>query len=496
MGSHFYDNEFEEFLKEQSDQFRMYPSDHVWRSIQKEVHGPVKWPALTVVAIMIIAALVVGTVAVKKDVQLTVTPGKQQASTIAQALTATAPVAKTQAIISDNLSVERLTNKAIALAEQAVRETVISGDIEIVEDYSGVVAAGAEVQLHVTTPAVLATLQEPALITHRDEPVKEKATTRPNVYSAVASEFVSSSMLRDFGQPASFRPQSEFNYTFPYSQYYERSGNYTTQLNFAVEHADKETKLRSPLKKLGSAKSKYDFQFYLTPSASYRRLVDNEEGTLTKSYITALPLAQNYVIDLNQVINHRPATGFEVGFSLGYNLNRNFAVRSGLQFNIQQYNIDAFVHSNEQTTIALTSGNSNELVNTVSGFRSISGSVPITLKNRYYQISIPIGVDWRPINKKFAWGIAAAIQPTYTFDKEPFIITSNFKNYADGSELMRNFNINANIETYLGYNTGKYRWQIGPQIRYQVLPTMASSYPIREYMIDYGIKVGLVRSLQ
>ena len=66
MGSHFYDNEFEEFLKEQSDQFRMYPSDHVWRSIQKEVHGPVKWPALTVVAIMIIAALVVGTVAVKK----------------------------------------------------------------------------------------------------------------------------------------------------------------------------------------------------------------------------------------------------------------------------------------------------------------------------------------------------------------------------------------------------------------------------------------------
>ena len=134
MGSHFYDNEFEEFLKEQSDQFRMYPSDHVWRSIQKEVHGPVKWPALTVVAIMIIAALVVGTVAVKKDVQLTVTPGKQQASTIAQALTATAPVAKTPAIISDNLSVERLTNKAIALAEQAVRETVISGDIEIVED--------------------------------------------------------------------------------------------------------------------------------------------------------------------------------------------------------------------------------------------------------------------------------------------------------------------------------------------------------------------------
>jgi len=101
----------------------------------------------------------------------------------------------------------------------------------------------------------------------------------------------------------------------------------------------------------------------------------------------------------------------------------------------------------------------------------------------------------RPINNKFAWGIAASIQPTYTFDKEPFVITSNYKNYADGSQLMRNWNINTSFETYLGYNTGKYRWQIGPQIRYQLLPTMNNTYPIREYLLDYGIKVGLVRSL-
>jgi hypothetical protein len=107
-----------------------------------------------------------------------------------------------------------------------------------------------------------------------------------------------------------------------------------------------------------------------------------------------------------------------------------------------------------------------------------------------------LGIDWRPVNNKFAWGISASIQPTYTFDKEPFIITSNFKNYTDGSQLMRNWNINTSFETYLGYNTGKYRWQIGPQVRYQLLPTMNNSYPIREYLLDYGIKIGLVRSLK
>src|SRR6266542_3263073 len=119
----------------------------------------------------------------------------------------------------------------------------------------------------------------------------------------------------------------------------------------------------------------------------------------------------------------------------------------------------------------------NHILNTITVFRNIAGSSSIVLKNRYYEISLPIGIDWRPFNGKFSWGIAASIQPTYTFDKEPFIITSNFKNY-------------------LGYNTGKYRWQIGPQIRYQLLPTMTNSYPIREYLVDYGIKIGLVRSLK
>jgi len=177
-------------------------------------------------------------------------------------------------------------------------------------------------------------------------------------------------------------------------------------------------------------------------------------------------------------------------------LNTKFALRSGLQFNMREYDIDAYVHPIEPATIALVNRSSSDIFNTVTGFRNTAGSSPIVLKNRYYEISLPIGIDWRPVNEKFAWGIATSIQPTYTFDKEPFIITSNFKNYADGSQLMRNWNLNTSFETYLGYNTGKYRWQIGPQIRYQLMPTMTNSYPIREYLVDYGIKIGLTRSLK
>src|SRR5205814_3408045 len=99
--------------------------------------------------------------------------------------------------------------------------------------------------------------------------------------------------------------------------------------------------------------SKFDFQFYVTPSISYRRLVDDAQGKLSKHYITALPLAANYMVDVNRVIRHRSAAGYEIGLSLGYNLNSKLALHSGLQFNMREYDIDAYVHPIEPATIAL-----------------------------------------------------------------------------------------------------------------------------------------------
>ena len=76
---------------------------------------------------------------------------------------------------------------------------------------------------------------------------------------------------------------------------------------------------------------------------------------------------------------------------------------------------------------------------------------------------MPLGIDWMAwTNNKFSWGLAGSLQPTYTFDKQPLIISSNYKNYTDGSAYVRNWNVNANLESYFGYTTGSYRWQLGP----------------------------------
>ena len=59
------------------------------------------------------------------------------------------------------------------------------------------------------------------------------------------------------------------------------------------------------------------------------------------------------------------------------------------------------------------------------------------------------------------------------------------------------WNINTGIEAFMQFNGKKgISWQVGPQIRYQLLPGAVRSYPVREHLIDYGLKIGFVKTLQ
>lgn len=493
MGNRIYDNDFEEFLKEQSDDYRMYPSDHVWRSIHKEVHGYSKWPALTVIAIFIISALVVGTVITKPHISLDYIADNTSPVSNSEKLSQNDSGNRLNAtsdkknIPVTTLSIAKITQETIDLAKETVQKNYDNREILIIKNdnipgISGLPQIAQDNNYSID--AGHSNAKEKAS-NSADENTMKAAVTSYNIMREMQNSKAAFSNLHFGNKYKLFATDNSAGSTNNYSQF-----------NFEVQRPS-DNSLGSRISRIGKSTDKLDFQFYVTPSISYRRLVDNAQGQLSKSYISALPYAANYVVDVDQVINHKASTGLEVGFNLGYNFNKKLAVRSGFQFNMQQYKIDAYVHSSEPATIALSDGNSNMLLNTVSGFGSVAGSEPIELTNRYYQISVPVAIDWRPLHSgKFSWGFAAAIQPTYTFDKEPFIITSNYKNYADGSQLMRNWNINTNFETYVGYTAGKYRWQLGPQFRYQLMPTMANNYPIKEYLLDYGIKLGLVRMLK
>jgi hypothetical protein len=279
--------------------------------------------------------------------------------------------------------------------------------------------------------------------------------------------------------------------------FFQLKRNSVTQNNFdldfkvAPEHAEL---LPQAFEQLSKNSSRFDFRFYVTPSVSYRHL--NEQKQNTQQEVNTVSLESNKVKP-SQAIHQNPAIGYETGFGLGYHLNKKFTLTGGFQFNISQYKIDAFLYKDEPVVLTLDEGKFSSTINTISSLRSVSGSKPLTIKNRYYQISMPLGIDWMAWNNnKLSWGLAGSLQPTYTFDKQPLIMSSNYKNYTDGSAYVRNWNVNANLESYFGYTIGSYRWQFGPQVRYQLLPSLVDKYPNHEYLINYGLKIGVVKQLR
>ena len=43
---------------------------------------------------------------------------------------------------------------------------------------------------------------------------------------------------------------------------------------------------------------------------------------------------------------------------------------------------------------------------------------------------------------------------------------------------------------------GSVKWIVGPQFRYQMLSSYTDNYPIREHLVDYGLKVGLKKTIK
>ena len=488
MRSPLYNDELEDFLRQQADEHRMYPSDKLWRNIQLTIHGETRWPALTYISIFIIAALVATTLLMKPEERLKKNVAVYATVNTMNATPETIEATRTDAAQNSPVQhayTDKITQYTIdAVNDKVSKEQHAFSNALALEKYYADKSSIALLQTKSSiNPAAITvnTAKKPEAIIHEMEISKENKVDIAKVNADAT------------GKPASMY--------FSTLGLMDLSGLKKGNSFYSLGNIDNEEIWRSYpllnvndiiLKKL----SKFNFQFYVTPSISYRQLTD-AKGKAARSY-TAIPLSANYKIDINNIVKHTPSAGAEVGFALGYQLNDRFTVKSGLQFNVRQYNIEAYPAEWPSAPEIQDASNTTDAL-AISAHYTQSNSDPIILRNRYYEVAAPIGMDYKIFegtSGAVTINVAATVQPTYTFDKEPFIITNDYKNYADGSSLMRNWNINSSVEAYISYKIGPLRWQIGPQFRYQHLPTYGGGYPIREHLLDYGVKLGFTKSLR
>lgn len=239
------------------------------------------------------------------------------------------------------------------------------------------------------------------------------------------------------------------------------------------------------------------WQVYGGPSVGYRVLEGKATRNIYQYAVYSLSTNAVFARDVKDVVNHRPAMGFELGTAMIYPLSKRINIRTGIQANYNQYQIKAFSSVPEIATYTVNNSSSGTPLSAVSMYRNNQGLSPATIQNEHYMLSIPIGLDYKVAGTdKLNFSVGTSIQPTYVFANYSYLLSTNLQNYAKEPSLNRNWNINGSIETSVNFEHKGYRWSIAPQFRYQMLSSFKDRYPIKENLMDMGIKIGIIKTIK
>ena len=433
---------FEEFIHDEVNEHKMYPSGRVWDNIRTEVHGNRSWPALTIIALTVLVALTVSTfIVTQKSEPIALT------SNILKPKNSSHAVEKPFTTYHSSAQIIASIPKAIVVEQRISKMPVRVSEVAPTKK-----AADTNTLNNITTNA---TFTNDDLFPQEYKTVEAAATI---LSSDSANKINNISLL-----PALIH--SQVNHSF-----------------------EIETNAMALAKK-----KKYSVQFYATPSASFRVLSDQKVKELIQPSLIAIPINSPLVQTptFNQAVRHRPDIGLELGFTLNYPVTRKLQFKTGLQLNIRQYQIDTYESGANAATLALVNGGRVQTVSVMSSYTNNVGFRAAKLNNKVYQIALPIGLDYQLVRfKKFGIHTQATIQPTYNINKNVYLLSTDYANYAAGNDYVRKWNINTSAGIQFSYQKGNTIWQLGPQIRYQTLPTYNNPYPIKENLIDYGFRIG------
>jgi hypothetical protein len=464
MERDFYTDEFEDLIKQKADQYRMYPSDKVWKGIKRSLHSNKRryWFGF--------ALLITGLSYYGIDQLIFSEPGRQVSKpvhTLPSPEKQSAKIVPFTQVIPGSLNSRQPDNTLFN--PSAVKGSVVQPDMRTnqVEVQRSSIVYTREILPQISDERLM-----PRMVSNSVE--QESALKQATIVS------VEKNLNNLFVIPGVQASQ----------QTDEQKEEDNQKINWLQEFAIYSLPAIKP--------RRINWQLSFAPTMNYRKLTGSKNAKM-QSNSRNIPIALNIQGDVDKLVNHKPALGFELGSYVLYSVNHNLSLKGGLQFNYSRYEIQAYSSATERATIALNSinGLSSSSISNYTQIRNFGGYAVQTLENQYFQLSLPIGIELNILgNNKLQLGVAGTVQPTYLLNPNTYLISSDYKNYTKEPSLVRRWNVNTSAETFVSYKTAGLRWQVGPQIRYQLFSSYANKYPIKEYLIEYGVKIGVTKTIR
>jgi hypothetical protein len=489
MESRDYQEGFENFLQEKADQYKLYPSDRVWNAINAKLHPRPRWTYLVVAAIFI--GLGVG--------------GKiYDSSLVTESLAyAEKDVPKTswsdiqKTLNESRARVVAMTRKS-SLPTLSGSEGVPRADVPVTSDLESNIQERSTPKVSQASVTDPGSVQLSSLNTGSETraiAMEERETDFTSVQEETGIIDTENIAVVDKVSPLTgagnqILDEAALQEALDAGELHTNTIATVSSLSkkkFSISGITAPEKANS-IKVLKPRHLKIGWQLYASPTVSYRKL--SGEGM---SYYNNNSLNSVFTADVEKSVKHKPAVGFELGTALTYATSPKFRFKTGLQLNINRYDIQAFSYVPEVAPLTL-GGIGHTRINAISTFRNYNGFSKTWLKNQHIMMSVPLGAELTLFgNENVKFNIGGTLQPTFVLNNQAYMISTNMKNYAKEPSLYKNFNVAAGAEAYLSIKSGSLRWMVGPQFRYQIFSSYKKEYPINEHLTDYGFKVGISR---
>jgi hypothetical protein len=441
-----YDDDFEKQLKDKADQFKMYPSDKVWNEVYSSLHTRRR----RFVAGM---TVLIGSILILAGSQL-IFPSQQanRHSIAAKINSPSKPVA--------GKDLQGFNTSGLVIADAAnAKESIVQGNQL---SQSPFLISSAQSYRHSGSEEMIETLPEKMVTTKTSQPENLKASEASD-QSFHMSE-ITENLLSTRNIPA------------------------VNALDISPEKsATQLTHIRN---------DRFSWEIYITPTLNTHYLTGMDYQTMAQSMQSA-PIMLVNVSNVNGFVDNTPVLGYNLGGNILYKLSKNISVKAGLEFSFNRYYIKAYNTGSPQASVALNTylGYISDSLNSVQPTGTDKN--PQHYQNRYYQLSMPVGLEMKVAgNSRVQLHMGVSLQPSYLLNTDAYVLSDDYKGYTKDAQAFRRWNLNVGAEAFISYGVGNIRWELGPQVRYQIFSTYKNSYPLKENMLNYGIRIGITKTIR
>jgi len=450
-----YDDEFEKLLKEKADQFKMYPSDKVWSKVNSTLHTKRR----RFVAGM---TFLIGTFLILAGSQL---------------------IFPSQHVNTDSIAAKTNSSPKPTSANDSQIAAPNGFGAGLLNDSKDqhVAITGLNQNTPFTLNALSLSDTEPGS-TELLESQPEKIQNTAHINSIQPSdEALAVKTMATLPVPALIESEP------------------VTMNNPMINSVSAELAPEKSVTRLTHTRNdRFSWEIYITPTLNTHYLTGLSAQTLRQSLQNA-PIMVIRFANVNGFVDNTPAMGYNLGGNIVYKISRNISLKAGLEFSYSRYYIKAYNSNPAQSSASLSPYLGyipDSLVNYNGGNGINIEKSPQRYQNKYYQLSIPVGVEMKVAGTgKLQLHLGATIQPSYLLNTDSYVLSEDYSSYAKDAPVFRRWNLNAGAEAFISYGVGKIRWEIGPQVRYQIFSTYKTSYPIHENMLNYGIRIGFSKTI-